>query len=110
MAKEHAPRWPPATTLEGRENQLVAMAADLAERQLREGTASAQVITHFLKLGSTRNILEARKLEQENVLLAAKAEAYSSSARIEELMGSAIEAMRGYSGHDSGDYDEFEDV
>lgn len=36
----------PALTPEARENQLISLASDLAEKQLREGTASSQVITH----------------------------------------------------------------
>lgn len=89
-----------ATTPEGRENQLVALAVDLAERQLREGTASAQVISHFLKLGSTREQLEQQRLEHENALLQAKAEALAASGRIEELIANAVAAMRSYTGQE----------
>jgi len=89
-----------ATTPEGRENQLVALAVDLAEQQLREGTASAQVISHFLKLGSTREQLEQERLAHENILLQAKAEAIASSTRIEELIVNAVAAMRQYTGQD----------
>jgi len=89
-----------ATTPEGRENQLVALAVDLAERQLKEGTASAQVISHFLKLGSTREQLEQERLAHENILLQAKAEAIAASSRIEELISEAIKAMRSYTGEE----------
>ena len=89
-----------ATTPEGRENQLIALAVDAAERQLTEGTASAQVITHFLKLGSTREQLEQERLGNENELLKAKVEALASASRIEELIGNALAAFRSYSGHD----------
>jgi hypothetical protein len=92
-------RRPPATTLEGRENQLVSLAVDLAEKQIRDGTATSQVISHFLKLGSTREQLEQERLKQENTLLAARAEAIASQARIEELYKSALDAMRSYGGH-----------
>jgi hypothetical protein len=67
-----APVGRPATTPEGRENQLIAAAVNLAERQLRDGTAAAQVITHYLKLGSTRESLEQEKLRKENDLLEAR--------------------------------------
>lgn len=87
-----------ATTPEGREQQLIADAVDLAQRQLRDGTASAQVITHYLKLGSTREQLEQERLRRENILLASKAEAMESAKRIEELYTKAITAMRSYSG------------
>ena len=56
----------PALTPEARENQLISLAVDLAEKQLQEGTASSQVITHYLKLGSMRERLEREKLEEEN--------------------------------------------
>ena len=92
----------PASTPENRENQLISLAVDLAERQMREGSASSQVITHFLKLGSTREKLEQERLRGENILLAAKAEAIASTARIEELYGKALAAMKAYSGQIDG--------
>ena len=94
----------PATTLEGRENQLVSHAVDLAERQLLEGTASSQVITHFLKLGSTRERLEQERLQRENLLLSAKVDQIASGKRVEELYESALKAMREYSGHETEEY------
>lgn len=93
-------RQAPATTPEGRERQLVSLAVDLAERQLREGTASAQVITHYLKLGSTREMLEQEKLAKENELLDARRELIASGARIEELYANALNAMRSYKGEE----------
>jgi len=99
----------PATTPEARENQMVSIAVDLAEKQMRAGTASAQVISHFLKLGSSREKLEQERLAKENELLAAKAEQLASQKRIEELYESAIAAMRAYGGQaplDTGDYDD----
>lgn len=96
-------RRPPGTTPEARENQLVALAVDRAEQQLRDGTASAQVITHYLKLGSTRERLEQERLAKENELLDAKREALAASARVEELYKTALDAMRSYSGQDRVD-------
>ena len=100
---------PPAATPESRENQLVAMAVDLAEKQLQEGTASSQVISHFLKLGSTRERLEQERLAQENLLVRAKIEDMASKKRIEELYETALSAMRTYAGQDSQDEEEFFD-
>lgn len=103
----------PATTVEGRENQLISQAVDLAERQLRDGTASSQVITHFLKLASTRERLEQQRLQNENLLLSAKIEQIQSSQRIEALYAEALNAMRSYSGQELGygdDYDEDQDI
>lgn len=91
---------PPAKNLEEREDQLISLAVDRAEEQLRNGTASSQVIVHYLRLGSTRNRLELEKLKKENELLKAKAHAIESSERIEELYSKAIAAMARYRGED----------
>lgn len=94
-----------AISPEARENQLIALAVDLAEKQLKEGTASSQVITHYLKLGSTKERLEKEKLQKENELLRAKTESLQSAKRVEELYANALQAMRSYSSH--GDEDDF---
>lgn len=86
-------------TPEAREAQLIALAVDLAEKQLLEGTASAQVITHYLKLGSTKERIEKEILEKQKDLIVAKTEALQSQQRIEELYKDAIDAMRSYSGN-----------
>lgn len=100
-----AKRTRPALTPEARENQLIAMAVDLAEKQLLEGTASSQVITHYLKLGSSRDRLEREKLQEENKLLRAKTEQIESMKNMEAKYIEAIEAMKRYSGNgDSNDY------
>ena len=100
-----AKRTRPALTPEARENQLIAMAVDLAEKQLLEGTASSQVITHYLKLGSSRDRLEREKLQEENKLLRAKTEQIESTKNMEAKYIEAIEAMKRYSGNgDSNDY------
>lgn len=96
----------PAVTPEGRENQLISCAIDLAERQLKDGTASAQVISHYLKLGSTRERLEQERLSRENELLSAKVEQIASAKRIEDLYTTALNAMRRYAGQDVSDYDD----
>lgn len=88
----------PATTPLGRENELVAKAYSLAEEQIEEGTVSAQVLTHFIKAGSQREILEREKLRLEAELLATRKAAYESATRTEELYAEAMKAMRGYSG------------
>ena len=88
----------PALSPEARENQMISMAHDLAEKQLQEGTASSQVITHFLKLGSTKERIEKEILEKQKELISAKTEALQSAKRIEELYSEAIAAMKRYSG------------
>lgn len=90
----------PASTLEGREQQLIAQAMDQAEQQLLAGTAPAQVVTHFLKLGSSRDLLERERIKNENLLLAARIEEMARHQRIEELYTEALNAMRSYSGQE----------
>lgn len=96
----------PAKTPEARENQMVALAIDVAEKQLEEGTASSQVITHYLKLGSMKDRVEKEILMEKKELLKAKTEAMQSSKRVEELYKTALDAMRKYSGNDSEEDDE----
>lgn len=93
----------PALTPDARENQLISLAVDLAEQQLIEGTASSQVITHYLKLGSTRERLEKERLAEENKLLKAKTKAYESAKETKELYEMAIRAFRDYGGQSEDD-------
>lgn len=88
----------PALTPEARENQLIALAVDLAEKQLIEGTASSQVICHYLKLGSTKEKIEKEILEKQKALIDAKTESLQSTKHIEEIYQNAIDAMKRYSG------------
>jgi hypothetical protein len=85
---------------------MIALAVDAAEKQLKEGTASSQVITHFLKLGSTRERLEQERLARENKLLDAKAEMIESAKRVEELYKTALDAMRSYAGQEPMESDD----
>ncbi|PIM65884.1 hypothetical protein CTU88_46525 [Streptomyces sp. JV178] len=82
---------------------MISRAMRLAEQQLEDGTASAQVITHYLKLGSSRERIEQERLRHENELLKVKREAYEGQKRIEELYVNAIQAMRAYGGHGTVD-------
>ena len=95
----------PALSPEARENQLVSLAVDLAEKQLIEGTASSQVITHYLKLGSTKERIEKEILEKQKELIEAKTQSLQSAQRIEELYTNALNAMRNYSGQGGLDDD-----
>lgn len=96
----------PALTPEARENQLISLAVDLAEKQLQEGTASSQVITHYLKLGSSKERIEKEILEKQKELISAKTEALQSSKRMDEMYQEAIKAMQRYSGN-GGSNDEY---
>ena len=96
-------------TPEARENQLIAMAYDAAEEQLRNGTASSQVITHFLKLGSTSGRLERDILSEQKKLVKAKTENLESAKRTEELYKNALYAMKQYGGYHTNDEEPPED-
>ena len=97
----------PALSPDARENQLISLAVDLAEKQLREGTASSQVITHFLKQSTAKAELEKEKLRNENLLLEAKTKQIQSTEDMKKRYEDAIKAMRNYAGY--GDPDEYED-
>lgn len=96
----------PALTPDARENQLVSLAVDLAEKQLMEGTASSQVLTHYLKLATSKYRLENIKLERENELLKAKTESLESARNIESMYKEAMAAFRSYQGAEVVDDDQ----
>ena len=105
VAAKPTRKRPPATTPESRENQMIALAMDVVEERLRNGTASSQETTHFLKLGSIKERKELALLEQELELKKAKTEAIQSAKRVEELYSKALDAMRSYSGSSGDDED-----
>lgn len=104
-SSEPKPKMRPALTPEAREKQLIAMAYDLVEQRLRDGTATSQETTHFLKMGSPRHQLELERLREENTLIKAKSKALDSAEEIKVLYTEALAAMRRYSGH-AGDQDD----
>lgn len=103
------PKLRPALNPDARENQMIALAMDLVEQRLRDGTASSQETTHFLKLASPKNKLEQERLKLENELVAAKTKALANAEEIKVLYEEALKAMRRYGGHGSEDeeYDEY---
>ncbi|MFI3173955.1 MAG: hypothetical protein R3Y53_01985 [Bacillota bacterium] len=90
-------------TPEARENQMIALAVDLAEQQLMEGSASSQVITHFLKLGSTKEKIEKDILEKQKELITAKTEAIHQTQKSDEMYKEVLQAMLTYSGQGADD-------
>ena len=108
IPNETLPSGPPAMTPGARENQMVDLAVAEAERRMRDGTASSQIIVHYLKLATAERNLELEALRQEVELKKAKIEALKSGAELKEMYVNAIAAMRNYSGH--GDADEYPDV
>lgn len=99
VAEEPKKRRPPATTPEARERQLVSLAVDLAEKQLLEGTASSQVLTHYLKLGTIRERKELEILEHQKTLIQAKTDALKDAQDIKKVYQEALAAMKRYSGN-----------
>mgnify|MGYP003398963555 FL=1 len=100
MASSKGRVSPPAMTPQARENQLTALAMDLAEQQLREGTASAQVISHFLKQGAAETELKKENLALRNELLVAQTDQIASQKKVEELYEEALRAMKTYGGNE----------
>lgn len=107
--KQAVKRLPRARTPEAREAQLVALSYDLAEKQLIEGTVSSQVLSHFLKIGSTREKIELQKVKQETLLVEAKVKDLANVEEMKTLYIEAMDAMRGYAGHEAGN-DENPDI
>ena len=106
--KTHADRNP-----EARENRLISMAMDLVEERMRNGTATAQEVTHFLKLGSEKSRVEVEKLELEKKLVEAKTENIKAQKEMTTMFNNAIAAMKQYSGNGDSeevDYDDFEQM
>lgn len=93
-------KTPPGKTVEARERQLISLAYDVAERQLRSGDITSQTLTHFLKMGASTAALEKEKLEHETALLKAKAEVLQSEKNKEALFREAITAFKKYSGQE----------
>lgn len=103
--KKQSRKSPPATTPEGREQQLISLAMDAVEKRIRDGTASAQELVHFLKAGSPNAKLERQILERQKDLITAKTESIESQKKVEELYINALTAMRAYSGSPEGEKD-----
>lgn len=96
-------RQAPGSTIKTREDQIIRLAYDLAEKRIRQGSATSQEVSHFLKMGSSQAQLERVKLENENKLLQAKTDALESQKKIEELYEKAIKSMRLYQGREEED-------
>lgn len=89
---------PPARSIENRENQLIEKAYDVAEERLNNGTASAQEIVHFLKMGAARAQLEKQKIEAEVELLESKKQIIDANKQSSEAYQAALDAFRSYNG------------
>lgn len=98
--REPVKKMRPALTPEARENQLISLAYDLVEERLRNGTATSQETTHFLKLGSAKERIEREILEKQKELISAKTEAIQSAKRIEELYAEAVRVLGTYQGRE----------
>lgn len=109
-ASEPVKRGRPAISPDGRENQLINLAMDLAEEQLRNGSASSQVISHFLKLGSSIAKMQEEKYRYETELVKAKTKSLESSERSEKLYEEVITAMKRYSGYTEAEVIDEEDI
>ena len=108
--RESSRKFAPATTPEGREQQLVSLAMDAVEKRIRNGTATAQELVYFIKAGSPSAKYERNILQKQQELITAKTEAIQSQKRVEELYANALNAMKAYSGAsinpEEDDYDD----
>lgn len=95
----------PARSEEARQQQLENLAMNLAEKKLRDGTASSQLICHFLNLTTQKAKLEQEKLKADTQLQMKKVETLDAQARTEELYVSAINAIKKYQGVSEEFYD-----
>ena len=98
MAEKKQQKHPKASSPQARETQLINLAYNLAEEQLREGSASPSIVSHFLKLSTQREALELDNLRTKAKLQEAKAQQIDTAKENEELTKAAIEAMKNYSG------------
>jgi hypothetical protein len=104
-SSETSRRIRPALSPEAEESQCIALASNLAKQQLMDGTASSQVIVHYLKMGSTKERIEREILSKQKDLIVAKTDALQSAKRVEELYANAMSAFRVYSGNGSREID-----
>lgn len=111
MAKESKStrKAAPAKSIEGREQQMIALAMDLAEKKLRDGTASNMLICHFLRYGSTQNKLEQEDKKADVELKKAKVESIHAQRATEEMFAEAISALKGYQGNMFNGEDDYDD-
>lgn len=98
----------PAQTPEAREKQICSLAYDLAEKQILEGTASSQVITHFLKAASHREKLEQELTNTQIQLANAKVELIDTSKKSEEMYSEVIRCLKAYGGHEPEEDDDYD--
>ena len=98
-------REPPSLTVEGRFDQLVNLAVDLAEERLRDKSASNQLISEIIRYGSQKEKLTREKIQMETQMLAAKADALRAQETSAQLLQDAMRAMTEY----SPSRDEFEE-
>lgn len=96
MDEKRKPKFTPAIRDSSIENKTILLAQQLAEKQLQDGTATSQVITHYLKLGSLKSKIELEKLKLENQLLSARIESEKSRQRVEEMYADVLDALKRY--------------
>lgn len=92
------PVRPPARTPKQIEDELISATYELARQQIADKSVSSQTMSHFLKMGSSREEAERKKLESENALLKARVDNLQSMVNSESLAAEAIAAFRAYAG------------
>ena len=94
-----SPPLPSASTMEGMENECIALSYELAKKRLVEGTATSAEIVHFLKLGSMKEQLDEELIRKDMALKDAKIESLQTNKQIEEMFSEAMRYMSRYQGY-----------
>lgn len=106
MPKTEKSRKSPAMSKEGHDNRMISLANKCAEEQLRKGTASSQIICHYLKMGSEKERLAIEREKAELDLLKAKTKSIESADRMNEMFTQALKVFSSYRGEDDDGYGE----
>lgn len=96
MKESGKERKKPARTPKQRENQIINLVMDVVEQKIIDGTASSQILCHFLKLATEKERLENDKLRGELELAKARVRQIDMQEDLKSLYEGAVSAMRGY--------------
>lgn len=89
-----------------RERENMFLATELAAKQLRDGTAKAQVVTHYLRMSSPREDIERRMMEAKIALLEGQLAACQNDMATQALIIEALESLREYRGSGEVQYED----
>lgn len=87
------------------EEKMIGLAMNLVEQRLRDGTATSQETTFWLRLAAQReqDAINREMMEKQMALMEAKIQSLQASDRMEQLITDAMEAFKRYSGYSDDD-------